>query len=377
MQEADRYENVKGDDVEALAGSKENQIQNSEGERRPEEVDETMVNSERESKDVVEQTETTPPANSIMSPSAFPDGGKDAWLCVLGGIFAFTAGVGFINSFSVFQAYYRQNTLRGHSDDDIAWIGSIQLWGAFFFGLPAGKMSDKFGPKLPLAIGTFFIVFGTMMASISKEYYQFILSQGLCSAIGYGLCFTPALSVPSTWFLKKRGLAIGLVVSGTSIGGVIWPIAINRMLNFDGVSLGWTLRMVGFLQLALMIASTILMKSRLPRNMLKDPPPITKFLTDRTTGIFVFAGFLMFLGLYVPYVSMIAFSQFPLRSHLLNPSTFSFSVLHYTVWYSMGRISRCSFLLSCHHERCFILWTIYHWYFSRSEIGLFQQFGNL
>jgi len=263
----------------------------------------TVINSnDRLTKDA-EQKEVVPPTNSIISPSAFPDGGKDAWLCVLGGCLAFTAGVGFINSFSVFQSYYRQNTLPFHSDDDIAWIGSIQLWGSFFLGLPAGKMSDKFGPKIPLAVGTFFIVFGTMMASISKTYYQFILSQGLCSSIGYGLCFTPALSVPSTWFLKKRGLAIGLVVSGTSLGGVIWPIAINRMLNFNRVSLGWTLRMVGFIQLALMIAATILIKSRLPRNLLKDPPPVTKFLKDRTSMIFIFAAFLMFFGLYVPYVS--------------------------------------------------------------------------
>ncbi|PWN31529.1 MFS general substrate transporter, partial [Meira miltonrushii] len=302
MQQSDQFDTVKGDDVEARAGSNEKQHQ-SDGLDTTDGLDATATNnSERQSKDATEQKDTTPPApNPLMSPSAFPEGGKDAWLCVLGGCLAFTAGVGFINSFSVFQAYYRSKTLPGHSDDDIAWIGSIQLWGAFFFGLPAGKMSDKFGPKIPLAIGTFFIVFGTMMASISKSYYQFILSQGLCSCIGYGLCFTPALSVPSTWFLKKRGLAIGLVVSGTSVGGVIWPIAINRMLNFDGVSLGWTLRMVGFLQLALMVAATFLIKSRLPRNLLKDPPPITKFLTDRTTMIFVSGGIVMFFGLYVPY----------------------------------------------------------------------------
>lgn len=149
---------------------------------------------------------------------AFPDGGYKAWLTVAGGLLAQISSIGFLSAFSVFQSYYGM-TMPSQTSSNISWIGSLQIFGCFFLGLWSGRLSDKRGPKLPLALGTLFMVFGTMMASISKSYYQFVLSQGLCSAIGFGLVFTPALAVQSQWFLKKRGFVVGLVMSGQNIGG--------------------------------------------------------------------------------------------------------------------------------------------------------------
>lgn len=78
-----------------------------------------------------------------------------------------------------------------------------------FSGLFIGKVIDDYGPALPLAIGTFFHVFGLMMVSISKTYYQIVLSQAICSAIGASMVFYPAFTCvsqhisssfkPSTW----------------------------------------------------------------------------------------------------------------------------------------------------------------------------------
>ena len=150
---------------------------------------------------------------------AFPDSGYKAWLTVAGGLLAQISSIGFLSAFSVFQSYYSQVTLPHSSASAISWIGSLQIFGCFFLGLWAGILSDKRGPKWPLALGTFFMVFGTMMASISSSYYQFVLSQGICSGIGFGLVFTPALAVQSQWFLKKRGFVVGLVMSGQNIGG--------------------------------------------------------------------------------------------------------------------------------------------------------------
>jgi hypothetical protein len=92
------------------------------------------------------------PAAPAAPAMTFPDGGWEAWSVVLGSALVFTAGVGFINSYSVFQSYYRLVTLPNHSNDAIAWIGSIQLWGAFGLGIPAGLLLDLYGPKVSLRV---------------------------------------------------------------------------------------------------------------------------------------------------------------------------------------------------------------------------------
>ncbi|KAL5366615.1 major facilitator superfamily domain-containing protein [Aspergillus floccosus] len=232
---------------------------------------------------------------------AFPDGGAKAWCTALGGFLAFIASIGFLSGGSVFQSYFKTSVLPNSSVSDIAWVGSIQVWGCFFFGIWSGSLSDKYGPALPLAVGTFFMVFGNMMASLSTKFYQFLLSQGFCVALGMGLVFTPALAVQSQWFLKHRGLVVGFVMSGQMVGGIIWPILANLLLNFDGISYAWTLRIVGFMQLGLMAAAMLLVRRRFSHPVESDSLPLMKYFTDLRTMLLTAAIFLMNLGIYVPW----------------------------------------------------------------------------
>src|SRR5687768_13966389 len=48
--------------------------------------------------------------------------------------------------------------------------------------------------------------------------------------------FHPAISAVSEWFDKRRALALGLAISGSSIGGVFWPIVVNLLLKTFGKS---------------------------------------------------------------------------------------------------------------------------------------------
>jgi MFS family permease len=69
-----------------------------------------------------------------------------------------------------------------------------------------------------LFVGNFLVVFGMMMLSLSKEYYQVFLSQGLCMGLGAGLLYIPSLALVGIWFDKKRALAMGVVMSGIAVG---------------------------------------------------------------------------------------------------------------------------------------------------------------
>lgn len=100
------------------------------------------------------------------------------------------------------------------------------------------------------------------MASISKTYYQFILSQGVCSALGASMIFYPCMNSVTTWFFHRRALALGITASGSSIGGVIFPIMVERLI--PQVGFGWTMRICAFLILGLMVIVNLTLVSRIP-----------------------------------------------------------------------------------------------------------------
>lgn len=72
--------------------------------------------------------------------------------------------------------------------------------------------------------GSFLTVFGYMMLSLCTELWQVILTQGVCVGIGGACLFIPGVAILPTYFRKRLGLAVGLAASGSSLGGVIYPI---------------------------------------------------------------------------------------------------------------------------------------------------------
>ena len=45
---------------------------------------------------------------------------------------------------------------------------------------------------------------------------------------GLGLTFLPSLSIIGHHFRTRRALAVGIVISGSSAGGIVFPIMLNR-----------------------------------------------------------------------------------------------------------------------------------------------------
>jgi hypothetical protein len=124
-----------------------------------------------------------------------PDGGTKAWLVVLGAWCCSFCSPGWINSMGTFQQYYELGPLHDYSSSTIAWIPSLQLFLLFGLGPVVGRLFDNYGPRPLMIGGTLLHVFGLMMASLATTYYQFILSQGVCSAIGVACLYSPGQSI--------------------------------------------------------------------------------------------------------------------------------------------------------------------------------------
>lgn len=187
--------------------------------------------------------------------------------------------------------------LRDYSPSTVAWIPSLETFFMLATGPLAGYIFDNYGPRYLLIIGTFMHVFGLMMASISTEYYQFLLSQGVCSAIGACFLFNPAMNCVSTWFFKKRGMAMGLAACGSSLGGVLFPIIVSHMIRENGFP--WAMRTCAFLILALCIFANLTLRSRLPPS--KRPFSIWAFvrpLTELPMLLTTLAVFFFYWGMF-------------------------------------------------------------------------------
>lgn len=191
------------------------------------------------------------------------DVGVTPWLQVFGGFFLMFNSWGLIVSHGTFQAYYTNDGIKDQtSPSTIAWIGSLQVFVFLFCGAMSGKFFDAGYFRQMVLIGTLLVVFGLMMTSLSTTYYQFMLSQGLCVGGGISLFLVVSAGMPSTWFVRKRSIAVGLVTTGSPIAGVLYPILLSDLIPRLGFP--WAVRVLALISLTTLSASFFLLRMRNP-----------------------------------------------------------------------------------------------------------------
>ncbi|GJJ10315.1 hypothetical protein Clacol_004541 [Clathrus columnatus] len=208
------------------------------------------------------------------------DKGPRALAALLGGFFASVATFGYVNAFGVYQDFYTR--FGTSSPSAISWIGSTQLFFMLAMGLVGGKLLDMGYFRHTIFIGSVIYVFCLFMLSLAHadKYYQIYLSQGLGMGIGAGLIYVPALAIQSHHWRTHRAAALGVVVTGSSLGGIIFPVMLNQLIN-GSVGFAWGVRASAFLNLGLLVLANILMTPNQALASSEKPKPDMKgILTD-------------------------------------------------------------------------------------------------
>lgn len=165
-------------------------------------------------------------------------------------------------------------------------------------GSVSGPIYDRGHFRYLLIAGSFLVVFGHMMLSLCTEFWQCILAQGFTIGLGAGLLFVPAIAIMPAYFSSKIGLAIGLAASGSSMGGIIYPITFYRLI--DQIGFAWSVRVLGFMAMATLIVPLVVMKMRFK-------PPKARALVDLSAFsdvqymTFVLGAMVGYIGLYVTF----------------------------------------------------------------------------
>lgn len=179
-------------------------------------------------------------------------------------------------------------------------------------------MFDSHGSRWLLILGTLIYVLSIMFTSLSSSSTNFYSPKVSCSALGTLCCamrlslrlcntanslfrFYPTISAISHWFDQKRGLALGIVVAGSSVGGICWPFMLERL--FEQIGFAWTVRIAGFICLALLVPSCLLIKPRLPprKSAAVSMRAITGTFADSTYVLLTTAMFFIFWGMFIPF----------------------------------------------------------------------------
>jgi predicted MFS family arabinose efflux permease len=117
-------------------------------------------------------------------------------------------------------------------------------------------------------------------------------------ANGRSLVFTPSVTLLAQYFLKKRGLAIGIAAAGAASGGMVYPAIVETCLHRIGF--GWTVRIMGLVMLVTQLLAVFMLKPRLgPRKA----GPIVEWaaLKELPYVLYMLGSFLLFWGLYFAY----------------------------------------------------------------------------
>jgi len=149
---------------------------------------------------------------------------------------------------------------------DRASISGIFSLSILTFGVGSiftGRLADRLGPRLVVGLGGVFMAGGLLLSAAIQNLWQLYLCYGLMTGIGASAGYGPLVVAVSRWFTASRGLAMGILSTGISVGIMVVPLLSSRLI----ADFGWrqSLVILGLITGGVIIASTFLLRN--------DPPP--------------------------------------------------------------------------------------------------------
>lgn len=241
------------------------------------------------------------------------DSGYTAWTQVVVSHLLVINGFGYFSAFALFQSHWE--AFLNRSSSNIAWVGSLQLSLLFFIGTLSGRAMDAGYFRLLLTLGCSLQLLGIFATSAVTQFWQLVLSQGIAQGIGNGLLFTPLVALVSTYFKKRRALALGMAACGAPTGGVIFSMVARQLIPV--ISFHWVVRVMGFIVL---FNTAIIATLARPRSIRRASGPLIEWQAFRELPYTLYAIGIFFLlwGLYIAYFFTTTFGNEVIR---VSPST--------------------------------------------------------
>jgi MFS transporter, OFA family, oxalate/formate antiporter len=173
------------------------------------------------------------------------------WIVVIASFFL-TSTFGIIYSYSDFFLPLGNQFSWSHTLNSTVPALALLVFsvGAIFAGYFAGRI----GFRRMSYIGTILVGAGTILASQIQNFPELLLLFGLITPLGTSFVVIIATASPVLWFVRRRGLAVGIMAAGSGFGTLIVPPVIEALIQLDGWRIGFLALGVGF-SLLLIVSS--------------------------------------------------------------------------------------------------------------------------
>jgi MFS family permease len=155
------------------------------------------------------------------------------WFVVAAAFAVTFVGFGCAYTFSAFVESLQRDfgALRG----SVSLVFSLAGFLYFGLGIISGPLADRFGSRRLAVAGMVLTGLGLAAASAARNLLEVYTAYGLGVGVGVGCAYVPAIGAVQRWFVRRRGFASGLAVSGIGVGTLVMPPLASLLIE----SLGW------------------------------------------------------------------------------------------------------------------------------------------
>jgi MFS family permease len=209
------------------------------------------------------RTSTT--ALSQPSDSSIPDGGR-GWVVISACAVITWWFVGTTYSWGVIQGSL---VAQGVSTPlTLSFVGSLTVAFIALLAIINAKVIRVIGAQYTAMTGISLLGLGEILSGFTTEHVGgMFATTGILMGIGTSLCFMAVSVVPAQYFLRKRGIANGIVYAGGGLGGAATSFAMDGLINRVGIP--WTFRIIGFMTIATGLPAAWLVRDRAPSSRSK------------------------------------------------------------------------------------------------------------
>jgi len=182
-------------------------------------------------------------------------------------------------------------------------------------GVLMGRLADRYGVWLPIMVGGSCLCAGFLLGGSAASLWYFSLVQGLfVGMLGSSASFAPLMANTSLWFLKRRGIAVGIVASGNYLAGAIWPPLVRHWVD----AYGWrdTMMGIGLFCLITMLPLAPFLRRRAPdedgrpqaaSGSVQSPESNLGISANALLALLCMAGLACCIAMAMPQVHIVAY----------------------------------------------------------------------